>query len=176
MSIDYTFTRHGTIQIECGDEWIEVRLPGVGGSAKPKPAPPAPEAQDPPPKARPAGLPSEGRQAPEPEPFTAPGVMSIISSARKPKDTKDLFMFDVSDIEHMDLSQFEHLDLTDMQRAIRDQMARVTRSMGEIKLLEVDIGPLSENSTAALTNLQKLLREPDSGIDALRLWRNDEIG
>lgn len=23
MSIDYTVTQHGTIQIECGDDWIE---------------------------------------------------------------------------------------------------------------------------------------------------------
>ena len=176
MSIDYTFTQHGTIQIECGDEWIEVRLPSASGDAKLKPAPPAPDAQDPPPKATPIGLPSEGKQAHEPEPPTGPGVMSIISSARKPKNTKNLFMLDIADIEHMDLSQFEHLDVTDVQREIREQMARVTRSMGKIKVLEVDVGPLSNNSTAALSNLQKLLKEPDSGIDALRLWHNGKIG
>lgn len=176
MSIDYTFTQHGTIQIECGDEWIEVRLPSASGGAKPKPAPPVPDAQDPPPKATPIGLPSEGKQAQEPEPPTGPGVMSIISNARKPKNTKDFFVFDVSDIEYMDLSQFEHLDVTDMQRAIREQMVRVTRNMGKIKVLEIDVGPLSKNSTAALSNLQKLLKEPDSGIDALRLWHNDKIG
>ena len=177
MSIDYTFTAHGTIQIECGDDWIEVRLPGAGG-AKPRRPPPAPDPEDPPPKTRPASLPTEDKQAPEPEPPTGPGVMSIISNARKPKNTEKLFELDVSDlgIEHIDLSLFEHLDLTHMQLAIREQMPRVTRSMGKIKVLEVDVGRLSKDSTAALSNLRKLLNEPQSGIDALRLWHSDEIG
>ena len=69
-----------------------------------------------------------------------------------------------------------NLTATDVVRAIREQMARVTRSMGKINVLEVDVGPLSKNSTAALSNLQKLLKEPDSGIDALRLWHNGKIG
>ena len=63
-----------------------------------------------------------------------------------------------------------------MQLAIREQMPRVTRSMGKIKVLEVDVGRLSKDSTAALSNLRKLLNEPQSGIDALRLWHSDEIG
>ena len=171
MSIDYTFTQHGTIQIQCGEEWIEVRLPGAGGGVVRRHPPP-----DPLPRTRPAGLPGERKTAPEPP--VGPGVMSIIGSIQKPRNTKNLFVFDASDmaVRHMDLSQFEHFDIADPKEAIRRQTSRLARSMGKMKVLEVDVSPRSKNSTTALTNLQKLLNEPDSGIDALRLWHKDDIG
>ncbi len=161
MSIQYTFTQHGTIQIECGDDWIEVRLPGSGGGgAKPDPV---------------VGGPVVSPQPiPEPEPPTGPGVMYVIATGDKPHDTGDLFAGDVRGLEHWYLSDFERLDFSGVQRHIRQRMAGVRMGqVGEITVLDVDVGRLSPDSSDALTNLQKLLREGDLGIDALRLWQND---
>ena len=163
MSIQYTFTQHGTIQIECGDDWIEVRLPdGDGGGIQPDRITEPVVSTEP---------------IPEPEPPTGPGVMYVIATGHKPHDTQDLFIRGGVGLEHWHLSDFERLDSSGLRREIQHRRAAVRLGrVGTITVLDVDVGRLSSNSSNALSNLQKLLREGDLGIDALRLWHNDKSG
>lgn len=160
MSIQYTFTQHGTIQIECGDDWIEVRLPNGGGALQPDRNTEPVVSIEP---------------IPEPEPPTGPGVMYVIATGVKPRDTEDLFIRAVGGPEHWHLSDFERIDVASLRREIRHRAAagRLGR-VGTITVLDVDIGRLSRGSSDTLTHLQTLLREGSLGVDALRLWQNDK--
>jgi hypothetical protein len=174
MPIDYTFTDRGTIQIECGDEWIEVRLPGAGSGAKgqsPKTAPaPVPDG-----RGDPVVMPRDPKQADEPEPPVGPGVMSIVTGLGTPDVAQDLFSLDLPENERVDLSQFK-VGVDVQMQLLRERIARATGLMGRSKVLDVYVGHLSKDSTVALAQLHKLLREPDAGFNALRLWHDDTPG
>lgn len=169
MSIQYTFTSYGTIQIRCGKDWIEVKLPGGGdgsGSAKPDPtATPAP-----------APVASPSPPLPEPEPATPPGVMFIESSQHLPFDARDLFVVEVAGVERWNLAEFKDLDPESLQRMVRQRVTRVKpRRFGAVTVLDVDVGAMSPDATDGLSKLQKLLKEPDLGLDVLRFWHNDRL-
>ncbi len=175
MSIEYTFTPYGTIQIQCGRDWIEVKLPGGGdggGSAKPSPA--ASPAPAPSPLASPSPPPP---RPPAPEPATPPGVMFIESSTQEPFDARELFVVEVAGIERWKLAEFKGLDPESLQRLVRQRVTRVKPlRFGAITVLDVDVGTLSSpDASHELGRLQKLLKEPDLGLDVLRFWHNDPL-
>lgn len=171
MSIQYAFTPYGTIQIQCGRDWIEVKLPGGGdggGSAQPDPVTsPAPE---------PVAAPSPPRpRPPAPEPATQPGVMFIESISHQPFDARDLFVVEVVDADRLKLAEFAGLDPDSVQRMVRQRVTRLKpRRMGAISVLDVDVGTLSpSDATQSLNTLQRMLREQDVGLDVLRFWHNE---
>ena len=176
MSIEYTFTPYGTIQIQCGRDWIEVKLPGGGdggGGAKPDPvASPTPA---PSPVASPSPPPTP--RPPAPEPATPPGVMFIESSTQEPFDARDLFVVEIAGVERWNLAEFKDLDPESLQRMVRQRATRVKpRRFGAITVLDVDVGTMSSpDATHELSRLQKLLKEPDLGLDVLRFWHNDRL-
>lgn len=167
MSIQYTFTPYGTIQIQCGTDWIEVKLPG-GSRPEPIAGPaPAPEASPSPPRPRP----------PAPEPATPPGVMFIESSTHQPFDARDLFAVPVADVVRWNLAEFEGLDPDSLQRMVRQHVTRLKPlRVGAISVLDVDVGALSSSeATQSLVNLQRLLKAQDAEPDVLRLWQNERL-
>ena len=174
MSIQYTFTPYGTIQIQCGQDWIEVKLPGGGGGGA------RPDATaSPPPAASPAASPSPPPppRPPAPEPATPPGVMFIESSTQAPFDARDLFTVDGVGVERWKLAEFKGLDPESLERLVRQRVTRVKPlRLGAIRVLDVDVGTMSSpDASHELARLQNLLKEPDLGLDVLRFWQNDPL-
>lgn len=178
MSIQYTFTPYGTIQIRCGRDWIEVKLPGGGdggNDAAPDPiASPATPATTPAPA--PVASPAPPPRPPAPEPATPPGVMFIESSTAEPFDARDLFVVEIADVVRWNLAEFKDLDPEALHRVVRQRVTRVKpRRFGSLMVLDVDLGTMSPDDAGGLSRLQKLLKEPGVDFDLLRLWQNDRL-
>lgn len=172
MSIQYTFTPYGTIQIRCGRDWIEVKLPGGGDGGDDAASEPivSPTTPAPAPVASPAPPP----RPPAPEPATPPGVMFIESSTPEPFDARDLFVVEIADVVRWNLAEFKDLDPEALHRVVRQRVTRVKpRRFGSLMVLDVDLGTMSPDDAGGLSRLQKLLKEPGVDFDLLRLWQND---
>jgi hypothetical protein len=171
MPIDYTFTDRGTIQIECGSEWIEVRLPG---------GPPPPTLSqgpsDPGVKPAPSALPGNDKSKSQPEPATSPGVMSIVAGVGKPQesDLSALRQLSLPSGEHFDLAWLDGLDLNADQQALLEYIGRTRRRLGTLQVVDVDFGIRRNPSQDVVAKLQALLRKPEYGIDVLRIWQRED--
>lgn len=156
MSINYQFTDRGTIQVWCGDDWIEIRLPGGGGGGDaPRPRASAPDLSDPDSGAGPAAVPDDDE--PEPEPPGAPASMSIIGMVGARGRRARLLLWPAEAAQRKELSAPEVEIVTEMLS---------TPQPGEVQILTVDLGQLPLKAPLSVVQLNQLLRAQQLDLGA----------
>lgn len=167
MPIDYTFTDRGTIQIACGTDWIEVRLPAGPPSAPDSPKPVSDgETQT----ASPAVPP---RAAPEPQ--VKPGVMAVVAGLGNSSIARNLI-----DLDSLGFEGPEPLDATLLlhvnplsQAPLSELIRRSVKEVDGLKIIDLVAGSEFRRTPNALARAKQLLRQQNYTVDAMRLWFPD---
>jgi len=185
MSIQYDFTEHDTIRIECGFEVIEVPLPaplllgdaGSGDADDDTPTVAASPAVSPSPStsggARGDVIASGPQQGPSARPKPITRAMGLISNKRVDFDWTQV------DLPVPMLSLDGHADMT------QDELARFlskgavetfTGNTGNtLKILNVGVTPWIGTTPKQLENLRSIVKERSIDVDAVRLFRLPDI-
>jgi len=177
MSIQYDFPDRGTIRIVCGEDVIEVPLPGsvpadggtgdADGASPTVSAIPAASPAPPAPVPRPGtggvvatgGIPP-GRRKPPPQsarPKTIPRAMGFIS--------KKAVDFNWTQLA----SPVDMVSLDELADATEDKLSRATSIIENLKILNV--GVPGSAKPKQLKILPSILRNRPLGVDAVRLFR-----
>jgi len=165
MSIKYNFTPRNTIEIECGDEFIEVLLPGL-----PAPRAPAPGATTPNPD------PDHGRGTPvattpiPPRPQQSPGVLAIISDKKRGPLDFDWTRFDPSVHVHS-LERIDDMADDELARFLSQDGSQLDITANGLKIVNVGVTPWSGTTPRQLENLRRIVESTSIDVDAVRLIR-----
>jgi hypothetical protein len=170
MSILFNFTDHGTIRIQCGDEVVEVPLPGNGGGQTA--APPTP--QMPPPQRPTISTIPRTTVPPYGAPKRPPSIAGVVTVGigRQREHPADALWVRNHGAECMTLSIAELTDLAGRSQVRQNLLAQRSRLAGShagLVLLDVDIPPQHLTRTIDLSAMRSLVQDPSLGIDGVRL-------
>ncbi|MDR7270289.1 hypothetical protein J2X20_002947 [Pelomonas saccharophila] len=158
MSINYQFTDRGTIQVWCGDDWIEIRLPGGGGgdgdAARPRAR--APDVSDVDSDAAPAAVPDE--EEADPEPQVGPGSMSFIGMVGGLGRPPRALLWSAAPTAR-------GFELSNLESGIVEQMMPAP-GLGDVRIVAIDLNSLPLKSPLSVVQLNRLLRN----------WQADDGG
>jgi len=165
MSITFSFTDHGTIEISCGTETIEVLLPHVAATtSNTKPNSPENPAQSASPD--PSGTAPMG-QKPERIPVRGgyggviiPRTMLIVANGKLPTDD-DVFPESAPD---------SALDLADILKKSNDDILASTNTIAGLEILDLRVDHPMNTGSPAIRNLMDLVNDRGKKLDALRIW------
>ena len=172
MSINYQFTDRGTIQVWCGDDWIEIRLPGGGGGVAAGPTPKAPDLSDPSTDPRPISVPDDAPGIGA-EPPIPPGTMFIgmIGSRGRPPS---LLMRTPVPPFGTDPARFRPSSLADLQAEIARDLHRPFFQHFGVQLVEVDVNRLAAPPQLTRVDIEQLLQDWGPRLDSAGLGAREE--
>ncbi|MGZ5131263.1 MAG: hypothetical protein ACXWJ1_08240 [Caldimonas sp.] len=180
MSIEISYTNHGTIRIQCGSDVVEVPYPG-GWPPAPPASPPAP---DPPaPRGGPTigsfpGSPVPGGPRRSPPPYGTPkqppavtGVVTI-GLGRRFENPGDPVWSWYENSPCMRLSITEVLDQgarSELRGKLLAQRSLIAGLGPDPMFLNVEIRPDEMAGTIDLAKMQSIVQDASLGIDGIRL-------
>lgn len=164
MSINYQFTDRGTIQVWCGGDWIEIRLPGGGGGGgvAAGPAPRAPDLSDPSSDPRPVSVPDDAPGIGA-EPPIPPGTMFIGVIGGRGRPPRLLMRTAVPPFG-TDPARFRPSTLADLQAEIARDLHRPFFHHFGVQLVEVDMNRLAVPPQLGSVDIQQLLQDWGAGM------------
>ncbi|MDB5946005.1 MAG: hypothetical protein JWQ33_1031 [Ramlibacter sp.] len=151
MSIDYEFTPHNTIVVECGGQVIEVALPQPAAPARGGPVGMAPSSPL-------AGRPKQG-----------PGVMAIITSKKTRTNELDWTRFD-PEVKLESLDKICNMDDGQLNQFIVRQGSNLDVG-STLKVLDVGVTPWSGTTPFQLQKLRSIVEDDAFDLDGVRLFR-----
>ena len=185
MSIEISYTRHGTILIRCGKETVEVPLSQPFEPSAQKGTPDSDKDSIPPTK------PAEHNESPKPFPFPkirigspkgGPRVMAIITKDGldtpdwEPTTEIELAIYKMPDYPLGIVMQIDELQ----RLAPRDIQKRLTRLRSQLPniqphVLEVVMSPMQTNQAIDVEKLRAIVADNQAGLSAIRLHFTPEI-
>ena len=167
MSITYTFTGKNSIRVECGDEWIEIGLPG--GAVDP----PVGEA-DPPHGKRDEQKPIIPDEPIAPigwhvSPGNFPSTMLVVASGKKHDKDGVILRAPFRTYSGIKLSDFSNLEKDEIGKLIRDSMSKYKG----FRTVDVEIDTPLLLGNDALKRINTFVQDLNIPVDAFRLWKGD---
>lgn len=177
MSINYHFTDRGTIQIWCGDDWIEVRLPGGGdgGGTGARPRSQGPDLSDPSTGAQPNATPGEDDWPDGPPPPIPPGSMSFVGMLGRRGQAPMLLMRVPPRIKSVGTPSFERAVQAVLQAAIARQLKELPLQRSQVRAYEVDVNAAASLPTLSEAQIRILVQTWGQDLDASGLGAQEEL-
>ncbi|WP_422018492.1 hypothetical protein [Roseateles sp.] len=175
MSIHYRFTDHESIFVWCGDDWIEIRLPGGGGGTTAGPSPTAPDLSDPSTGARPIKVP-EDQPTIAPEPPIPPSTMFIGMIGSRGQPPSLLVRTPEPAAGGDRVRSVRRSTLAALQAEVEWGVSRSFFRHSGVRIVEVDVSKIAPPQQRALADIQRLLQDwgPAPGVAGLGVQDEDE--